>query len=1508
MLTQDIEGTGSATNITAYSYIPYNLGNLVQEIDYPDGNWVYYEYDSYNRVIAKYSAFGNCLSPSVSGSPPSSSTSKYVYYDYNKVATDDDTVHNNPAVPRTERAYLPAGGGTIVSTIYRSSPVADEVEEWRYANPNPIWGTDPGLLTTTVTYIDPTDVNTFGRINWQVRPDGTATLYTYQEDTNAVLTNIVVQVGAPNNTSIPTAIIDGTQASEGLNAWGQVTNVTVQVITNSVPGAVLCQAQYTYIDGLQLSCYVVNLGNLTNTYDYACCGLSSVSDPDGVNTSYAYDDLQRLITTTVARGSSSLEFINTLDAAGRVLVRQRMGNDGTTITLEQTSYDVLGRVVADTNALNGINTFTNVMIGNQLCITNIHPDSGTRIETYYADGRLQSLAGTGVHPAEYVYGAQPDIDNTWRAYAFQSKVTTNGATNEWTLTLYDGAGRAYKRAYPDGSSNLLFFNAEGQLTNEVDADGVSTLYAHNGKGERVYTVIDMHQQGALELGSSNRVTFITNDVVYDNNTYVRRTRTYVWSTLGSYSSNLLTQVEASTDGLQSWKTQYRDATTAVTNHTQTSYGSAGARTVTNTAPDGSYTVSLYSYGLLSSVTAYNSARSQIGSTSYGYDAHGRPSSVTDARNGLTTNTFNNADLVATVTTPNPGTLGSGPQTTATYYNNMLQATSTINPDGTSLYNVYVLTGELGLTYGSRVYPTGYSYDYAGRMLTMTNWQNFANNSTAEVTTWSYDPNRGFLTNKAYAGNSPGPSYTYTRAGRLQTRLWARTVGSQHLTTTYAYDNSGALSGISYNDGTTPTNTYTFDRLGRVLSVGQASSLSTFTASYSYNLANQLLTESWSGGPLASLAVTNGYDIYLRRYILQSLYQTSLLSTNNFAFDAASRLATVSDGVGNSASYSYLANSPLVSQINFTNSGVSRMITTKQYDFLNRLTSISSSGSQMPVPISYAYAYNSANQRLRNLEADGSYWVYLYDSLGQVISGHKFWSDESPVAGQQFDYAFDNIGNRTQALAGGDQNGWNQRLAAYGANNLNQYTNRTVPGFVDIMGLALATNPVTLNGTTAYRKGEYFRQQLPIGNSSSAVWTNITVSTAGQPSLSGHQFLPQTPENFSYDADGNLTQDGRWAYTWDGENRLINMTSFSNGPAGSLLKLDFTYDWQSRRIQKVVSTSNGAGYVTQSTTAFIYDGWNPVAELNATNNSILRSYVWGLDLSGTPQGAGGVGGLLELTYYGTSTTNCFPAFSANGDVGALVSGAAGSLLAQYVYGPFGEVLRATGPLAKANPLRFSTKYQDDETALVYRPPGRYLIPSIGRWATRESIGQGGAANPYSIGNCDPINYGVNDPPVFVSPPPLPNPVIPPFWQFPGKPIIGTPTPPAPPAPPRNPPGSGAPSNPGSAAGAGLILCAIGWNDIFNRWEFDDGVKICRKNAASLGTGERCCVVVLCVKCRCNGTVAIRREQAWLANMTCSQAQALEEGPSPTGTVSTACHCDETREPKYQTIISSGTGTL
>ena len=66
----------------------------------------------------------------------------------------------------------------------------------------------------------------------------------------------------------------------------------------------------------------------------------------------------------------------------------------------------------------------------------------------------------------------------------------------------------------------------------------------------------------------------------------------------------------------------------------------------------------------------------------------------------------------------------------------------------------------------------------------------------------------------------------------------------------------------------------------------------------------------------------------------------------------------------SATFSYLANSPLISQIAFKQSGTTRMTTTKTFDNLNRLQSVSSSGSQLSTPIDFNYSYNDANQGTR----------------------------------------------------------------------------------------------------------------------------------------------------------------------------------------------------------------------------------------------------------------------------------------------------------------------------------------------------------------------------------------------------------------------------------------------------------------------------------------------------------------------------------------------------------------
>ena len=213
-----------------------------------------------------------------------------------------------------------------------------------------------------------------------------------------------------------------------------------------------------------------------------------------------------------------------------------------------------------------------------------------------------------------------------------------------------------------------------------------------------------------------------------------------------------------------------------------------------------------------------------------------------------------------------------------------------------------------------------------------------------------------------------------------------------------------------------------------------------------------------------------------------------------------------------------------------------------------------------------------------------------------------------------------------------------------------------------------------------------------------------------------------PESFTYDPDGNLTSDGRWTNTWNGENRLVKMET--RGDLASSVPdvtLEFAYDSQGRRFRKSV-VSNSVTNVTY----FVYDGWNLVAELDDDLDPI-RTYAWGLDVSGSLQGAGGVGGLLAITD-ASGTNTLYPTFEGNGNVMALVDAADGSVGAVYEYGPFGRTLRSTGPAADENPLRFSTKYHAQESELGYYGY-RYQDVNGGRWASRDPVGENGRINLY-----------------------------------------------------------------------------------------------------------------------------------------------------------------------------------
>jgi RHS repeat-associated protein len=97
-----------------------------------------------------------------------------------------------------------------------------------------------------------------------------------------------------------------------------------------------------------------------------------------------------------------------------------------------------------------------------------------------------------------------------------------------------------------------------------------------------------------------------------------------------------------------------------------------------------------------------------------------------------------------------------------------------------------------------------------------------------------------------------------------------------------------------------------------------------------------------------------------------------------------------------------------------------------------------------------------------------------------------------------------------------------------------------------------------------------------------------------------------------------------------------------------------------------------------------------------------------------------------------------------------------VLANYEYGPFGEVIRSTGPIAKANPIRFSTKYQDDESDLLYYGY-RYYKASTGSWVSRDPATETGADNQFNFsdndltdedGDSSPYRYVFNAPLAFI----------------------------------------------------------------------------------------------------------------------------------------------------------------
>lgn len=1271
-VTQIIEDPSGA-ELTTHKQYYTNAGDKgaygrLASVQNPDGSWEKYAYSSGGRVTKTLASWKD-----VTLANATDGNCRLTENSYTPVGTGDDGSYR-PTAPRTVSEYVE---GNVVRRTWHgyvvnsSEHTVTETTE-QAASPSAVYGDNGNLRTVTVRYTYDAAAYLAGKTKSVERPDGLLDTYVYDAGTFTLDTN------SPGNSSFTTGsgsdlrvtCVHGTATSpEGI-----ANKTTSDVTMTDTAGATVMTEQSvwngTTYERIRWSVTENDaLGHPLTTWNSdgteasqtwgSCCGKLSETLADGTEYSYGYDDLKHM-TERVKEGVGTQVDITTsytYDAEGRRL-SETVSDPNVTVSLAtSTAYDVAGRVVGTTDAAQLVTSYSYSDGGRVTTVT--RPGGGTEITENYLDGRVKSVTGTGVVAKYFEYEATSG--------GLQWTLVRTGADNSpmWERTTTDFLGRTFRTEKPTFDGNTLAtesaYNSAGQVVKtrtyvvENSTNVVApTLYEYDQLGNATRSGLDVNGNDVLNLSSSDRIN--DTGTVYEHDTnddWWRTTTQKTYATANSSTATVTGVHKERITGLGGTSLVVQETSDTDIHGQQTVTTvtvNSGTKNVTRTVnvPDSDtdeQTVTVN--GLAQSMRAKENLTTQ-----YTYDALGRRIGVTDPRTGTSTTHYNGNGQVDWVEN------AASNRTTFTYDANTGLRIAVTDPLSTTVYTAYTAHGQVWRTWGGGTYPLEYVYDSYGRLYQLktfrggTGWPQATwptNTGTADVTTWTYHAATGQLIAKTYADNK-GTGYTYDSAGRLATRTWARQANSQDLVTTYGYDaTTGELIGIDYSDST-PDVTFTYTRTGRKATVTDAAGTRTFA--YTAELGED--RESIAGGLYTKL-ITRKYDGLGRSGGFQ-IGTTNDLDADydvSYSYDSKGRFGGVETTVPStfSATYGYVTNSNLIGTVTFPSS----VTTTKSYEATRDLLSAVTNRVGQTTISQYAYTNDAAGRRTQSgwsgsAFSQGDTITYGYNARSEVTS-----ADAQNRSQYEFDYTYDNIGNREEyAIDGGT-------ATTYTSNELNQY--------------------------------------------------EVTV---------------EPTEAFIYDDDGSLIADGDFEYAWDAENRLASVV------ADEIVKVEFVYDYMSRRIAKRVYTWANNSWSLDTELRFVYDGWNPVLELCTTGElPASTARTWGIDLSGTLQGAGGVGGLLAAHLSGQ--VNAFM-FDGNGNVSEALRVSNGSIEAHYEYDPFGGTTASSGSWASANPFRFSTKYLDGESGLYYYGLRSYS-PRLGRWISRDPLGETGGANIAAFtGNC------------------------------------------------------------------------------------------------------------------------------------------------------------------------------